>query len=82
MSDRYTPTTPPTEYDPSWLSQELWRLAGSLAELQLDKILFTIVHVAPARPREGLVVNADGTNWNPGTGAGLYQYLSAAWVKL
>jgi hypothetical protein len=29
-----------------------------------------------------MTVNADGTNWDPGAGAGLYQYLGAAWVKL
>lgn len=36
--------------------------------------------VAPAKPRAGLLVEADGTNWNPGSGAGLYVYRAGAWV--
>lgn len=40
------------------------------------------IYVAPLRPREGLIVFADGTEWNPGGGAGAYQYLGGAWVKL
>ena len=39
--------------------------------------------VAPAKPRDGMVAFADGTNWNPGgTGAGVYVYASSAWIKL
>jgi len=30
-------------------------------------------NVAPIRPRDGLYL-ADGTNWNPGSGAGLYRF--------
>ena len=39
------------------------------------------LHVEPARLIEGMVVKADGTDWNPGAGAGFYGY-SGAWVKL
>lgn len=35
---------------------------------------------APNRVYEGMLVYADGTTWNPGSGAGLYQYRSSAWV--
>lgn len=38
--------------------------------------------VAPAKPRTGMVVLADGTEWDPGAGAGFYGYYGAAWVKL
>lgn len=34
----------------------------------------------PARLREGMVAEADGVNWDPGSGAGLYVYRSGAWV--
>lgn len=36
----------------------------------------------PARYSDGMVVYADGTNWNPGSGAGLYAREGGAWVKL
>jgi hypothetical protein len=40
------------------------------------------LHAEPARLREGMVVLADGTDWDPGFGAGFYGYYGAAWVKL
>lgn len=38
--------------------------------------------VVPQKPFEGLTVGADGTNWNPGAGKGVYTYYSGAWNKL
>lgn len=38
--------------------------------------------IAPVRPREGTIVVADGTNWNPGAGKGAYEYKSGVWSKL
>ena len=37
-------------------------------------------HVEPDKPRLGLLVFADGTDWNPGSGAGLYVYKAAGWT--
>lgn len=37
---------------------------------------------APLKPREGMIVSADGAGWNPGSGAGAYEYKGGAWVKL
>ena len=41
-------------------------------------------NVAPTRPREGDIRYADGTNWNPGSGEGIYFFkkTTSAWVKL
>ena len=36
-------------------------------------------HVAPAKPREGDIRLADGANWNPGSGSGMYFYQDSAW---
>lgn len=36
----------------------------------------------PAKPRDGMVVYADGTNWNPGSGEGIYAYYGGVWNKL
>ena len=41
--------------------------------------LHKVWHVAPVKPREGLLVYADGTDWNPGSGAGYYVYYAGAW---
>lgn len=77
----YTPAQPPT--DPkqlaAFLQQELARISREFAapthQLQPQA-------AAPARPRDGLIVLADGTNWNPGSGAGYYGYRSGAWHLL
>ena len=39
-------------------------------------------HVAPVKPRVGDMRLADGTNWNPGGGQGVYAYYNSAWNKL
>lgn len=36
----------------------------------------------PIRPREGHLVYADGTNWDPGSGQGFYVYAGGAWLRL
>lgn len=40
------------------------------------------LHVAPGKPRDGDIVLADGTDWDPGSGAGFYGRYGSAWVKL
>lgn len=47
----------------------------------------TIVHLdelenEPDEPFNGMIVYADGTSWNPGSGEGVYAYENGAWVKL
>lgn len=37
---------------------------------------------APSKTQEWMIVAADGTNWNPGAGRGVYVYYSGAWNKL
>lgn len=39
-------------------------------------------HVAPVKPRVGDLKLADGTNWNPGSGQGIYAYYNSVWNKL
>jgi len=34
---------------------------------------------APTAPYDGLIAIADGTGWNPGSGAGYYGYYASAW---
>lgn len=51
--------------------------ARSRPSIQLQTL-----HAAPARVGDGMVVLADGTNWDPGSGAGFYGYYGGAWNKL
>jgi hypothetical protein len=76
-ANRYTPGEPPMLSGESqelvrFLMQELWKLsslANLVAEGQLE-----ISHAAPDKPRTGMLRVADGTQWNPGSGRGLYWY--------
>lgn len=79
----YTPQDVPADAGaiPAYLSRELNALAQSLQLAQEFAYLKTI-NVAPKKPREGMVAKADGTNWNPGSGAGLYGYIGGAWTFL
>lgn len=63
------------------VEDELQDLARALAEPQ-EFILLQTLHAAPARPVEGMVALADGTNWNPGSGPGSYQYRAGTWRPL
>ena len=63
-----------------YVYRELNRISASLAvdvSLTIEKVF-----VAPARPQDGDIVYADGTSWNPGSGAGVYAYLNGVWEKL
>lgn len=51
-------------------------------QMMLVSSLFKVTYVAPAKPRETMLVFADGTSWDPGSGRGLYMYISGAWIKL
>ena len=37
---------------------------------------------APDKPREGDIRLADGTEWDPGAGQGIYAWYSGSWHKL
>lgn len=79
----YEPTQLP-ESDIKELVQALQRELQNIANaynlpliVQLDES-----QAEPLRPRLGMIVLADGTNWNPGSGAGYYGYHSGVWNKL
>lgn len=82
MANLYYPGILPSEYNQAFLLEELTKISSAFAALEVPSIILAITHVEPIRPQEGMVVNADGANWNPGGGAGLYQYLGGSWSKL
>lgn len=78
----YQPGDPPA--DPAqlqrYLREELQRIKAmfdALAAGHLDK-----TYALPAKPRDGDIRYADGTQWNPGSGAGLYYFNGAIWKLL
>lgn len=77
----YRPITPPpTEYDPKWLYDEFRKVEEGqevAEELKLKEW-----RQEPPKPRLGMIVLADGSDWNPGAGQGAYIYYAGAWNKL
>lgn len=67
---RYQPTVGSDE--------ELYRLAQALSAPQ-PFIQLATTYAPPAKPQEGMIMQADGTRWNPGSGAGFYGYIGGAW---
>lgn len=64
-----------------WLAVEL----GNIQTEQngaVDGVLLKPVYAEPKKFREGLTVLADGTQWNPGAGQGVYTYYAGSWKKL
>jgi hypothetical protein len=77
----YQPTFPGEGATPTWLYDELQRIAQEM--VRPVGLQFEVLHEEPPRPAEGLLVFADGTDWNPaGAGAGLHQYVGGVWDKL
>lgn len=80
----YEPLIPAPGLDAGGLAEyvleELRRVADALAEV--TEVRLVELNVAPDRPRDGMIVLADGTNFNPGSGAGFYGRSAGAWVFL
>ena len=78
----YTPTPVPLTVAalPGYLAIELQALSQSLVGTVPFLTLQTL-NAAPARPREGMVIKVDGTNFNPvpASGAGFYGYRAGVW---
>lgn len=79
---QYNPADPPS--DPAQLQNYL---RGEFAKMKaaLDTVaegFIAVSYAPPPKPREGMLRNADGTSWNPGSGAGLYRYNSSTWIFL
>jgi hypothetical protein len=63
----------------SSLRAELGRLALEFSQPS-DYMALNTLYAAPGRIFDGMIVKADGTTWNPGSGAGVYAYVASAWV--
>lgn len=78
----YQPGDPPD--DPAqlqrFLREELAKL--KVAHDALAAGFDPVVTAPPPKPRPGMRRNADGTQWNPGSGAGLYRFDGTTWKFL
>ena len=63
---------------PGFLANELRRLAQAMNE-PVPFAQIEMSYAAPSKLRDGMVVLADGTSWNPGSGGGFYGYRAGAW---
>lgn len=61
----------------AFINQELSRIATALNGVLPQEL--TVLYKAPDRLRDFMVVAADGTYWNPGSGQGVYCYYASAW---
>jgi hypothetical protein len=77
----FTPLDVPN--DPAALPGFLRQLQAAIQQAANRAEPFTrhqIRNVEPARSSDGDEVEADGVNWNPGSGAGKYVKRAGAWV--
>jgi hypothetical protein len=82
----YIPGPAPSENaQMSEIISAIWREFSAVAEAVNGKSemqSMAPLAVEPAKPRDGMIVYADGTNWNPGSGEGAYERRAGAWAKL
>lgn len=81
---RYVSRIPPQNPAdlPQFLSDELQFINRAMVEPN-QFLSLQMLYQAPPKPRDGMIVLADGTSWNPSAGgAGFYGYYGGSWKKL
>jgi len=84
MAEIYKPALPPPVEGPlrpfaEYIQKELSILSEAISA---GTVMLKELHVEPKKPRNGLLVLADGTDWNPGAGHGIYVYLNGVWEQV
>lgn len=64
-----------------FVADELMRVSRSMGEPR-ERLSLKTLYAPPDKFGEGVIVKADGVQWNPGAGGGVYVRVSGAWVKL
>ena len=81
---QYQPQLPPAGMPyGDYVSSEFQRIANAL-ELQAQGRILEVQYAEPEKPRTGMIALADGTQWDPGSGRGVYWYdeNTSSWKKL
>ena len=76
MAERYVPEYP-SEISAEYLYRELLRLSQVLEVVQNGRL--EVTYVEPDKSRQGDIRYADGTQWDPGSGEGIYRFDGSAW---
>jgi hypothetical protein len=65
-----------------YVREELRAISRAFAETTVLEL--RTINAEPKRPREGMIVSADGTDWEPdgASGAGIYAYVGGTWIPL
>ncbi|MCK4827174.1 hypothetical protein KA005_66195, partial [bacterium] len=58
----------PQDYSADWLREELEAIRLGMQDIDVTYLNLTALHVEPSKVYLGLVVLADGSDWNPGAG--------------
>jgi hypothetical protein len=69
------------------INERLLSIEHAIDNLSLPLLSLSEVYNEPTRPRNGQIVFADGTQWDPGSGRGIYIYNGngsnwAQWISL
>ncbi len=64
----------------SYLQKQLQQIGVAFGQSEL--YILVVSYAEPAKPKDGMLVLADGVQWDPGQGAGMYWYLAGAWNKI
>lgn len=67
---------------PAEVLEEFRRLSTFLVRPAVVSLNLAKLNAQPAKYQDGDMVYADGTNWNPGSGEGIYVRYGGAWNKL
>jgi hypothetical protein len=70
------------QVDETLTIEELGHAVNHLIQGRIREILTSPYDSEPDPKAAGMVVWADGTNWDPGSGVGLYEYDGSTWNKL
>jgi len=65
-----------------YLEEEVDLIEQAINRPSITRLNLQELNAEPERPRDGDLVYADGTNWNPGSGEGGYLRENGSWVKL
>jgi len=80
----YFPKEPPNldsaERIRDWSRDEFRAISKLFGET--DALELRTRFTPPTKPREGMIVTADGTSWNPGSGGGAYVFFGGLWRPL
>lgn len=62
----------------SYIDRELTKIEKAFVEPS-EFLALAPLYASPSKIREGMIVFADGTSFNPGSGGGVYCYRAGSW---